>query len=68
MTQKVITLVLKAGQWRLMTPSGKLFDAYFKGDRVQAIEWGTNFISSWRNTVLKEEQDEKQDKLSEPTL
>lgn len=68
MTQKVIALVNVLGQWRLKTPSGTLFDAYFRGTRVEAIEWGTNFISSWVNTVLEEEQDEKQDSISKQTF
>lgn len=68
MTQTVITLVLVKGNWRLKTPAGTMFDAYFRGDRTDAKAWATAFVSSWYNAVIQFEGDtnEKEDRIPEP--
>jgi hypothetical protein len=52
MTQKVITLIWYKDLWRLKTPSGDLFDAYFKGTKTDAKEWARVFTSSWLDITL----------------
>jgi hypothetical protein len=53
MTQKVIALVLVEGDWRLKTPSGNLFDAYFRGNQADAVEWARAFVSTWGNWIIQ---------------
>ncbi len=65
MTQKVITLVRIGDKWRLKTPTGVMLDAFFRGNKTDATDWATKFVSSWYNWIiqLEEDNDETQGRL-----
>ena len=53
------------GDWVLYAPKGHAIAGPFHGSKFSAIDWGTRWISGWKNWSLeieeKEEVNEKQD-------
>jgi len=56
------------GNWHLYAPKGHAIGGPFRGSRWAAIDWGTKWISGWKNWSLEIEEertDEKEDRVSE---